>query len=181
MTALINEYGRAWLLDRLEKLNDREQEVIRRRFGLDDPNLEKQTLREIGEVFEIGRARVAQIEAKALRKLHHPTPGWRWTTERTFVDRCLQREFPIARISIMTHRLINRGFMPPFTSVPWGLIANHRDQCIRNHGQTPERLAERGGLSPSEMVAIIEDRPWRDLDLEDAFETLTDLCERMPI
>jgi len=41
-------------------------------------------------------------------------------------------------------------------TVPWGFIAEHRDGCLANHDQTPERLAERGGLGPEEMVAVIE-------------------------
>ena len=41
-------------------------------------------------------------------------------------------------------------------SVPWDFIAEHADGCQRNHGQTPERLAERGGLSPAEIVAVVD-------------------------
>jgi len=41
-------------------------------------------------------------------------------------------------------------------SVPWDFIADHADWCDNNHGQTPERLAQRGGLAPAEMVAVVE-------------------------
>lgn len=45
-------------------------------------------------------------------------------------------------------------------SIPWVAIAPHAAQAQRNHSQTLERLAERGGLSACEAVAVIEDRPW---------------------
>lgn len=48
--------------------------------------------------------------------------------------------------------------------VPWALLEAHRRQAMKNHGQTLERLKERGGLSPSEMLAILEDREWRAMD-----------------
>jgi hypothetical protein len=41
-------------------------------------------------------------------------------------------------------------------NVPWDFIAEHEEQCLTNHGQTAQRLSERGGLAPSEMVAVIE-------------------------
>lgn len=40
--------------------------------------------------------------------------------------------------------------------VPWGFIEEHRNGCLRNHSQSPETLASRGGLGPEEMVAVIE-------------------------
>lgn len=44
--------------------------------------------------------------------------------------------------------------------VPWEFVAEHRAQCLRNHEQTPERLAERGGLGVAEMVYIVRDEHW---------------------
>jgi hypothetical protein len=41
-------------------------------------------------------------------------------------------------------------------SVPWDFIGEHQDVCRRNHDQSAERLAERGGLGPGEMLAVIE-------------------------
>lgn len=55
----------------LASLSPREQEVLRMRYGLDDG--EERTLRDIGLRLGISRPRVDQIEAKALRKLRHPT------------------------------------------------------------------------------------------------------------
>lgn len=59
------------LLEVLETLTPREQQVLRLRFGLDDGRT--RTLEEVGKVFDVTRERIRQIEAKALRKLRHPT------------------------------------------------------------------------------------------------------------
>ena len=55
----------------LETLTTREQKVIRMRFGLDDGRA--RTLEQVGQVFGVTRERIRQIEAKALRKLRHPS------------------------------------------------------------------------------------------------------------
>ena len=55
----------------LETLTEREQKVLRLRFGLDDG--EAKTLEEVGKKFNVTRERIRQIEAKALRKLRHPS------------------------------------------------------------------------------------------------------------
>ncbi|MBP1925437.1 RNA polymerase primary sigma factor [Sedimentibacter acidaminivorans] len=55
----------------LHTLTDREQKVLRLRFGLDDGRA--RTLEEVGKEFEVTRERIRQIEAKALRKLRHPS------------------------------------------------------------------------------------------------------------
>ncbi|HOA81843.1 MAG TPA: RNA polymerase sigma factor RpoD [Defluviitaleaceae bacterium] len=59
------------LIDVLDTLTDREQRVLRLRFGLDDGRA--RTLEEVGRVFNVTRERIRQIEAKALRKLRHPS------------------------------------------------------------------------------------------------------------
>ena len=59
------------LLEVLETLTDREQQVLRLRFGLDDGRA--RTLEEVGKVFNVTRERIRQIEAKALRKLRQPS------------------------------------------------------------------------------------------------------------
>ena len=59
------------LLEVLKTLTDREQKVLRLRFGLDDGRA--RTLEEVGKEFQVTRERIRQIEAKALRKLRHPS------------------------------------------------------------------------------------------------------------
>jgi hypothetical protein len=58
------------------------------------------------------------------------------------------------------------------TSIPWEMIAPHGRQAFRNHDQTLERLAERGGLSPGEAVAVLEDRKWQAMPREVAWDAL---------
>ncbi|MBO5386928.1 MAG: sigma-70 family RNA polymerase sigma factor, partial [Lachnospiraceae bacterium] len=55
----------------LGTLTDREQRVLKLRFGLDDGKA--RTLEEVGKEFKVTRERIRQIEAKALRKLRHPS------------------------------------------------------------------------------------------------------------
>lgn len=50
------------------------------------------------------------------------------------------------------------------TSIPWGVIAPHEEQARRNHDQSLKRLAERGGLSPCEAIAVLLGRPLRQID-----------------
>lgn len=59
------------LVEVLSTLTEREQKVLRLRFGLDDGRA--RTLEEVGKVFSVTRERIRQIEAKALRKLRHPS------------------------------------------------------------------------------------------------------------
>lgn len=55
----------------LSELTDREEKVLRLRFGLEDGR--SRTLEEVGKEFDVTRERIRQIEAKALRKLRHPS------------------------------------------------------------------------------------------------------------
>jgi len=59
------------LAEVLLTLTDREEKVLRLRFGLDDGQC--RTLEEVGQIFGVTRERIRQIEAKALRKLRHPS------------------------------------------------------------------------------------------------------------
>lgn len=59
------------LVEVLDTLTEREQKVLRLRFGLDDGRA--RTLEEVGKRFDVTRERIRQIEAKALRKLRHPS------------------------------------------------------------------------------------------------------------
>ena len=55
----------------LDTLTEREQKVLRLRFGMNDGRA--RTLEEVGKEFDVTRERIRQIEAKALRKLRHPS------------------------------------------------------------------------------------------------------------
>lgn len=78
-------------------------------------------------------------------------------------------------------------------SIPWAMIEPHAKQALENHGQDLSRLAERGGLSPAEAVAILKDReytgPWfilpRDREARDRHEQesareLDEMIDRRP-
>ena len=66
-----NEMLKDEIADVLETLTEREEKVIRLRFGLEDGK--SRTLEEVGQMFGVTRERIRQIEAKALRKLRHPS------------------------------------------------------------------------------------------------------------
>jgi hypothetical protein len=57
-------------------------------------------------------------------------------------------------------------------SIPWEMIAPHELQAQKNHYQTLQKLAERGGLDESESIAILEDRPWKKMGEVEAREKL---------
>jgi RNA polymerase primary sigma factor len=69
--AASHELLKAHVGEVLDTLNDRERKVLRLRFGLEDGR--QRTLEEVGKEFGVTRERIRQIEAKALRKLRHPT------------------------------------------------------------------------------------------------------------
>lgn len=66
-----NEILKDEISEVLETLTEREEKVIRLRFGLEDGK--SRTLEEVGQMFGVTRERIRQIEAKALRKLRHPS------------------------------------------------------------------------------------------------------------
>jgi RNA polymerase primary sigma factor len=79
--AVINLNLRAQTAQVLKTLTPREEKVIRMRFGLEDGS--EHTLEEVGQSFAVTRERIRQIEAKALRKLRHPS---RSKQLKTFVE-----------------------------------------------------------------------------------------------
>jgi RNA polymerase primary sigma factor len=71
MDAAAREMLREQVKNALAVLSERERQVLERRFGLVDGK--DHTLEEVGQYFNVTRERIRQIEAKALRKLRHPT------------------------------------------------------------------------------------------------------------
>jgi RNA polymerase primary sigma factor len=79
--AVINLNLREQTAEVLKTLSPREEKIIKMRFGLQDGS--EHTLEEVGQFFAVTRERIRQIEAKALRKLRHPSRSHRL---RTFLD-----------------------------------------------------------------------------------------------
>lgn len=79
-----------------------------------------------------------------------------------------ERHFPIMPPTIYNAQTWNilrdSGVTRIILAVPWGMMERHADQARRNHGQTLDRLAERGGLAASEACAILGDRPWHAMN-----------------
>lgn len=59
--------------------------------------------------------------------------------------------------------------------IAWDIIQGHEEQAKRNHGQSLERLAKRGGLGPDELVAVLEDRAWHSMNPEEAKTRLNEI------
>ena len=74
MDHILKEDLRAQIDEVLSQLNDREQSVIKMRFGLLEDESDR-TLEEIGKELNVTRERVRQIESSAIKKLKHPKVG----------------------------------------------------------------------------------------------------------
>lgn len=61
---------------------------------------------------------------------------------------------------------------------PWELILPHEAQAQKNHYQSLAQLRARGGLSPCEMIAIMEDRPWKPMSDDMALNQLTAILQK---
>lgn len=83
----------------------------------------------------------------------------------------VRRWFKVLQPLERDNRLLFEGLGAP-RFVPWALVEAHAAQCMKNHSQTVERLDARGGLSPDELCAVLEDRRWSPLPLQLAIETL---------
>lgn len=58
------------------------------------------------------------------------------------------------------------------SGIAWSIVAKHERQADRNHSQTLEGLASRGGLSLCELAAVLEDRPWRSMSADEALAAI---------
>lgn len=67
-------------------------------------------------------------------------------------------------------------------SVPWAVVSVFEDRAKLNHGQTLERLAERGGLSPRELACLLTDQSLKErnqwLDEQDALDFIAAILEQ---
>lgn len=87
------------------------------------------------------------------------------TDNRETLDELAGREFPI----LLHWRIRAKAGK---RSIPWAVIERHKRQAQRNHYQSLERLAERGGLSWCEAAAVLEDREWHSMPDEEAEATV---------
>lgn len=90
---------------------------------------------------------------------------------RQFPILLTHREWPYGTINAC--RAFDVGSIP--IAVPWDLVAVHEAQALTNHDQTVKQLADRCGLSWCELVAVLEDRPWRRMDDIDAIKRVNEL------
>lgn len=84
--------------------------------------------------------------------------------------------FPImGPTRLQEQRALEQSGAPILKAIPWSMLEPHEKQALKNHDQTLLRLAERGGLSACEAVAVLEDRPWRNMSDVDASRRLHEL------
>ena len=63
------------------------------------------------------------------------------------------------------------------SSIPWAMIAPHEVQALKNHcKQSLERRAERGGLGADEAIAVLEDRQWAQMDVDESTAKLASMA-----
>jgi hypothetical protein len=103
---------------------------------------------------------------------HMPIPNEDKTkalVERLFPvlnDYRLREEIPALRAAGVQNLVV--GF-------PWAIIAPHERQAQKNHSQTLARLAERGGLSACEAIAVLTDQPWRRMTFAESHRRLAEI------
>lgn len=88
------------------------------------------------------------------------------------------RSFPImGLLRLAEQKALKAAGVEMTRGIPWVMIAPHEKQAERNHDQTLVRLAERGGLSACEAVAVLEDRRWTRLEDAVAYRRLQELVQ----
>lgn len=70
---------------------------------------------------------------------------------------------------------------PDITSVPWALMVPHGAASLVNYGLTLAQLADRGGVTPAEAVALIEDRPFTVMGLHTARDQLREYARGVEV
>jgi lambda repressor-like predicted transcriptional regulator len=76
----------------------------------------------------------------------------------------MSRQFPIMPGTSAHADVRKVGGSLIVVAVPWGIVEPHERQAEENHRQSLQTLASRGGLSPCEALAVIDERPWRKMD-----------------
>lgn len=84
-----------------------------------------------------------------------------------------RRYFPV-----MLCRWDYRRFADCPKYIPWEYVEPHEWQAQKNHGQSLQRLAERGGLDPIELVAVLERRSWRAMSMRSAIDRLKQIIDQ---
>jgi len=94
----------------------------------------------------------------------------------------LQNSFPILFQNVRmdeVFRVIRQHGSPSIcVQLPYAMIEEHEYQAIKNHSQSIKRLAQRGGLSTQEALAVLEDRPWKNMGYGEANAMLLLKVER---
>lgn len=89
---------------------------------------------------------------------------------------------PLSALGSASFRVLHAKDYPGVpATIPWALIEPHAEQAQTNHMQTLQRLNERGGLSPDEMVAVLDDRRWRAMTREEAAQRLLEILANAKI
>jgi len=71
----------------------------------------------------------------------------------------------LKRFKILKYSLFNKTLQQCPDYIPWAMIAKHEAQAKKNHDQTLERLNARGGLSPTELYAVLNDIDYAQVTL----------------
>jgi hypothetical protein len=84
----------------------------------------------------------------------------------------LQREFPVL---LHEHERRRYGVQHCPRAIAWAVMLPHERRALINHDQDLATLARRGGLDPTELVAVLEDRHWHMMPMRDAVDRLLEL------
>ena len=146
----------------LASLNPREERILRMRFGI-GMNTDH-TLEEVGQQFSVTRERIRQIEAKALRKLKHPSRSRESSEASSIVD--VPGRAPYVKVVIYLpssgkRPLCNHPVLPPSTA---GQQRPHHDEKVRgwllNSSSIHRPLTSRRRTSLWEVCSILPNRPF---------------------
>lgn len=87
------------------------------------------------------------------------------------------RQFPILQVTRWEKEYKQLGIPE---SIPWSIVAKHENAAKANHSQSLKTLAHGGGLDPHELLAVLQNKHWRDvskLSLNEVWEQLEPLIK----